>query len=473
MSTFQRRLNLWDSTALVVGSMIGSGIFIVSSDMARGLGATGWFLLAWIISGILTVFSALVYGELAGMMPNVGGQYVYLREAYGSLYGFLYGWALFLVIQTGTIAAISMAFAKYLGLLIPFVSENNILLQVGIIKINSVHAIACFVIILLTWVNTLGVKEGKTVQNIFTFLKVSILFIFIVAGFIFASSKGYWQQNLSILWDTHIVGGEISGFGLAIAMATSMVGSMFALDSWYNVTFASDEVIDPKRNLPRSLILGTITVSIIYLFTNVVFLLCLPLRGDSTSTNIIAQGIQFAANDRVGTAAMYAMMGAGAAAIMAIVVMISTFGANNGIILSGARVYYSMANDGLFFKWVATLNKKGVPAKGLVLQGVWSFLLCLSGSYSQLLDYVIFVSMLFLVLTCFAVIKFRRTRPDAERPYKVWGYPYVPIIYIVSAVFIMIVLLIKKPLFTWPGLGIVVLGIPVYYLWKNKNTNNI
>ena len=473
-STFKKSLNLTDSTAIVVGSMIGSGVFIVGADMSRTLGSPGWLLIAWLITAIMTVFAALNYGELATMMPKAGGQYIYLREAYNPLTGFLYGWTLFMVIQTGTIAAVAMAFAKFMGVLVPWVGEKNVLLSVAGLKITTVHLIAVSSIILLTWINSRGIKTGKYVQNSFTITKVGILLLLLVVGFFIANSSG-WHANTDYFWDAARLDKEtgavtpLSGFSIAAAIAMAMVGSLFACDAWNNITFASGEVINPKRTLPMSLFYGTMIATLLFILANVVYIKVLPLRGIPGGEGVVAQGMAFAANDRLATAAITGIFGQYAAVIMAIMIVISTFGCNNGLVLSGARVYYAMADNKLFFKQAGKLNSRGVPGYGLVFQCVWACLLCLSGSYSQLLDYVIFAVLIFYVLTNLSVFIFRYKRPDAERPFKSFGYPVMPALCILCALFIMVILLIYKPDYTWPGLIIVAVGIPVYYIWKKFN----
>jgi len=470
--TFKKSLNLFDCTALVAGSMIGSGIFIVSADMSRTLGAPGWLMVAWLVTGLMTIIGALSYGELAAMMPHAGGQYVYLREAYNPMAGFLYGWTLFLVIQTGTIAAVSMAFAKFLGVLVPWFSEKNIWLDLNFVKISTVHIAAICVICILTWVNTRGITAGKYVQNIFSYTKVGTLLAFIIIGLFFARSTGAIEVNSRVFWDAVQLRGNqlipLTGFALIAAIGTSLVGSLFSSDAWYDLTFAAGEVKNPKRNIPLGLFLGVMIVIIIYLLVNVVYLTVLPLRGTPEGTTVMEQGIQFAANDRLGTAAMSGIFGDYAVLIMAILVMISTFGCVNGLVLSGARVYYAMANDGLFFKKVGILNSKQVPSAGLMIQGVWASLLCLSGTYSNLLDYVIFAVLIFFVMTVLGIFILRVKKPGAERPYKAFGYPVIPGLYVLSSAFVMFLLLIYKPKYTWPGLIIVLLGIPVYFAWKKK-----
>jgi basic amino acid/polyamine antiporter, APA family len=477
-TTFKQSLNLFDSTAIVAGSMIGSGIFIVSADMARTLGSPGWLMIAWVITGILTIIGALSYGELATMMPQAGGKYVYLREAYNPLAGFLYGWTLFTVIQTGTIAAVAMAFGKFLGVLIPWFSEKHVWLDMGIVKLSTVHLAAIGVIVFLTWVNTNGIFIGKIVQNVFSYTKIGTLVGFILIGLLLAQNRGAIQMNMQHIWDASQIRGTevipLAGFALIVALGTSLVGSLFSADAWYDITFAAAEVQNPKRNIPMSLFLGVTIVITIYLLVNLVYLMVLPLHGDPAGKTVFEQGIQFAANDRLGTAAMTGIFSDYSAAIMAVLVMISTFGCVNGLVLSGARVYYAMANDRLFFKKVGSLNTKQVPSWGLIVQGIWASLLCLTGTYSNLLDYVIFAALIFFAMTVTGIFILRKKRPDVERPYKAFGYPVIPALYVISCVFIMFILLIYKPKYTWPGLIIVILGIPVYYIWKRveKNKNN-
>jgi basic amino acid/polyamine antiporter, APA family len=464
---FKKSLGLLDSTAIVAGSMIGSGIFIVSADMARTLGSPGWLLIAWLITGVLTVIAALSYGELASMMPHAGGQYVYLREAFNPFSGFLYGWTFFMVIQTGTIAAVAMAFSKFMGVLFPWFSESNILLDLGIIKITTVHLLAIASILVLTYNNIQGVRNGKWVQNFFTLIKVILLIGFILIGLLLAHNTNAVEANRMVFWKPVNLSGEsLRGWALIAAIGVSLVGSLFSADAWNNITFAAAEVKNPKRNIPFSLALGVTIVIVMYMLANLVYLNVLPIRGIQTGASVMERGIQFATNDRLGTATIYGIFGAAAAVIMAVFVVISTFGCNNGLILSGARVYYAMAKDKLFFRGAAELNSMGVPANGLKVQALWASLLCLSGTYSNLLDYVVFAVLIFYVLTIAGIFVLRRKRPDAERPYKAFGYPVVPAIYIISALLIMTILLIYKPLYTWPGLLIVILGIPVYFLWQ-------
>jgi APA family basic amino acid/polyamine antiporter len=467
---FKKSLNLFDSAAITMGSMIGSGIFIVSADIARNVGSPGWLLVVWGITTIMTVLAAVSYGELASMLPHAGGIYVYLREAYSPLFGFLYGWTFFLVIQCGTIAAVAMAFAKFTGVLLPVISEQNTVLDLGFFQFNSTQLLAIMMILLLTWINTRGIKEGKRVQNIFTYSKVLILLVFIVLGIFVAKATQLNVFQSPGFWDaTKVVGDQqvpIRGFSLLIAVGMAMVGSIFAADAWYNITYTSDEVINPKKTIARSLFLGTLTVCLIYFLVNVVYILALPVRGIADGATVLERGIQFASEDRVATAAIYGIFGKNSELLMAAVVVISTFGCNNGIILSGARVTFAMAKDKLFFSRTGKLSSKGVPAFALWIQAAWSTILCLTGSYSQLLDYVVFAALLFYVLVIFSVFMLRKKHPEWERPYKAFGFPVFPILYIAGCLLIIVILLIYKPLFTWPGLGIVLSGVPVFYLWK-------
>ena len=472
---FKHGLGLLDSTMIVIGSMIGSGIFIVSADIARTVGSPGMLLVVWLITGVITVTGALSYGELAGMMPHAGGQYVYLREAYNPLVGFLYGWTSFLVIQTGTIAAVAVAFARFTAVLIPGLGEQHILLEVFGLRISAAQILAIFSVAVLTFINARGLREGKIVQNIFTTAKTAALIGLILLGIIIGRNAHAIEANLSNFWSatwTHVADGKIvsveslSGLMLLAAIATSMVGSLFSSDAWNNITFTAGEVINPKRNIPLSLAVGTGIVTVLYLLANVAYILILPVVGTPGAADLMGRGIQFASSDRVGTAAVTMIFGEPAAVIMAVLIMVSTFGCNNGLILAGARVYYAMAKDGLFFKKVGTLSERSVPATALVVQGVWASLLCLSGTYGDLLDYVIFAVLVFYVLTVIGIFILRRRRPDADRPYKAFGYPVVPGLYVLCASAIAIDLLIFKTKYSGSGLAIVLLGIPVFYLWK-------
>ncbi len=461
---FHRELGLFDATALVAGSMIGSGIFIVSADIARTVHSPGWLLLVWLLTGVITMLGALSYGELAAMMPRAGGQYVYLREAYSPFWGFLYGWTLFSVIQTGTIAAVAVAFAKFLGVLVPWVSAQLVLFQLGSLSLTSQRAVAIAVIVFLTWWNSRGLRQGKILQNLFTLAKIGALLGLILLGLWTGSHHpGSWSTNLAHFWgDTPV------SLGFLMVVGGAMVGALFSSDAWNNITFTAGEVKRPHRILPASLLLGTGLVTLLYLLANLAYLDLLPLWGSEQGATVLERGISHAADDRVGTAAAQRIFGSAGQAIMAGAIMISTFGCLNGLILAGPRLYYAMAQDRLFFKKVGTLNATGVPAGGLWLQMAWASLLTLSGSYSNLLDYVIFAALLFYVLTVAGLFVLRKRRPHAERPYKVLGYPWLPGLYIVAAAAIMLDLLFVKPDYTWPGLLIVLTGVPVYVLWRHR-----
>jgi basic amino acid/polyamine antiporter, APA family len=474
---FKRELGLFDSTMIVVGSMIGSGIFIVSADIARTLGSSGFLLLVWVITGIITLIGALSYGELAAMMPFAGGQYVYIREAYNPLAGFLYGWTLFLVIQTGTIAAVAVAFSKYTAVLIPWFSSKNILLELLGLKISAGQLLAMASVFVLTAININGLKEGKVVQNIFSVAKIIALVGLILLGLIVGANANVIAANFSNMWSPaklHLATGivdhieQLTGFAIIAAIGTSMVGSLFSSVAWENITFIAAEIKNPKKVLPWSLFLGTMIVTFLYILANVSYLFVLPLHGSPAAQTINGAGIQFAAEDRVATAAAHFIFGDIAVTVMAVLIMISTFGCNNGLILAGARVYYAMAKDKLFFKVTGELNSKSVPAKALWFQAVWVSILCLSGTYGQLLDYVVCTVLIFYILTIIGVFILRKRKPAVDRPYKTFGYPVVPALYIFLASAVSIILLIYKPEFTWPGIIIVLLGIPVYFIWNRK-----
>jgi len=470
----QTRVNLFDGVSMVAGAMIGSGIFIVSADIARSVGSPGWLMVVWLITGLITIIGALSYGELAAMMPSVGGQYVYLRESYHPLIGFLFGWTTFLVIQCGSIAAVAVGFAKFSGVIFPWISESNVLLTIGALNITSTQFVAIVMIAFLTWLNTRGIVTGKIVLNIFSSTKVIALLGFIIVGLVVTKGITSFEVNKAVFWQASRIGEgnqiiPIAGFALIAAIGTAMVGSLFSSDAWYNITYISGEVINPKRNVPLSLLFGTLLVSALYLLANMVFIRILPLHGSPDGADAVARGIQYATDDRVATSVMSVIVGDYAAIIMAVFIMISTFGCNHIMILAGPRVYYAMAKDGLFFKRVGSLNSKGVPAFALIVQGVWSVLLCLSGTYGNLLDYVIFAVLLFFTLTILAIFILRKKRPDIPRPYKAFGYPVIPGLYIITTFIIMVILLIYKPNYTFPGLAIVLLGIPVFYLWRKFN----
>ncbi len=478
----KRELKLFDATMIVIGSMIGSGIFIVSADIARTLGSAGWLLVVWLVSGVVTLIAALSYGELAGMYPQAGGQYVYLREAFNPLVGFLYGWTMFLVIQTGSIAAVGVAFAKFTSVLIPWFGEGNILFEIAGLKISAAQLLAIASITLLTYINTRGLRQGKLIQDTFTFTKVAALLGLIVLGFaigrnpeaIFINFESFWNTNFAYFPNANVMTTlPLSGMALLAALGVASVGSLFACDAWNGSTFTAAETVNPKRTVAKSLALGVGIVVVLYILANLVYILVLPVTGEPNAANAMGRGIQFATNDRVGTAAASMIFGSGAVAIMALFIMISTFGCNNGMILTGARVYYAMARDGLFFQSTGKLNKKAVPGVALVVQGIWASALCLSGKYGDLLDYVIFAVLIFYILTIIGIFVLRRTRPDVERPYKAFGYPVLPLIYIVVASAVCMDLLIYKPTYTWPGVIIVLLGIPVYYVWRALGSGRI
>jgi APA family basic amino acid/polyamine antiporter len=472
-----RTLGLKDATMMVAGSMIGSGIFIVSADMSRNVGGTGWLLLLWLISGVITVMAALSYGELAGMMPKAGGQFVYIQRAWGNLTGFLYGWSVFTVIQSGVIAAVAVGFAKFSGVFMPWINVQNVLLDLGFVKISSANIVAIALIVFLTWVNSRGVNGGKVIQMVFTSAKLLALLFIIVSGIYIGLNKEYFAQNFSNMWESSqwLQNADktwslqsISGMGLILALGTAIIGSLFSSDAWNNVTFIAGEIKDPHRNIPKSLLYGTAIVTVIYMLANIAYLGLLPVQGDPNGAGILEQGIQFATNDRVGTAAASQIFGEGALFLMAALIMVSTFGCNNGLILSGARVYYAMAKEGLFFKKAGTLNKNNVPQFALWIQAAWASILCLSGTYGDLLDYCTFASLLFYIVTIGGLFMLRKKEPDTARPYKVIAYPIMPILYILIATTICAILLVTKTQNTVSGLVIVALGLPIYYFIKPK-----
>jgi APA family basic amino acid/polyamine antiporter len=436
-----------------MGSMIGSGIFIVAADISRQVNSPGLMLLTWVITAALTIIAALSYGELAAAMPHAGGQYVYLREAFGPMSGFLYGWTLFLVIQTGTIAAVAVAFAKFSGVFVPWISAHNYLVGSGRIGLNTQQLVAIAVLVLLSWANTRGIRTGAVVQNVFTFAKTAALLGLVGFGLVFGRNAVAISQNFGHFWQN-----ADWTFTTIRIVGVAMVGALISSDAWNNVTFTAGEVRNPRRNLPLSLALGVGIVSLLYLACNLVYLSVLPL-----------QAIQGAPEDRVATAAAAHIFGPVAVQLMAAAIMISTFGCANGIILAGARVYYAMAVDGLFFRKAGTLDPvHHTPSFTLMIQCAWAVLLTLSGSYSDLLDYVIFAVLLFYILTIAGLFVLRRKRPDMERPYRAFGYPVLPALYIGAAGFIEILLLLYKPNYTWPGLIIVLLGVPVYFVWRGR-----
>jgi basic amino acid/polyamine antiporter, APA family len=474
-SDLVKGLGLLDCTTIVMGSMIGSGIFIVAADIARQVRSPGLFFLSWVISGMMTIIAAVSYGELAGMMPKAGGQYVYLREAFGPLSGFLYGWTLFLVIQTGTVAAVAVAFGKFLGVFAPWVSASKILLNLGTLAVfghrialtvSSQQLTAILALVFLSVLNVFGLRVGAWVQNLFTILKVAALLGLVALGVWWAlahsvpapSQQGFWQ---GAHWDVATL----------TVVSVALVGPLFSSDAWNNVTFTGGEVINPKRHLPLALFLGTTAVCAIYFACNWAYYRALPFFG-SPQGGLLERGIQYAAEDRVATAGMQAMLGGRGAGLMAAAILISTFGCMNGMVLAGARVYYAMAKDGLFFSSVGNVNPKyHTPAVSLMVQAVWGALLTLTGTYSELLDYVIFAVVLFYILTIAGIFRLRRKRPDAPRPYRAWGYPVLPLLYIAFASFVEWALLTHKALRSIAGLSIVAIGIPVYYLWRRRGTS--
>ncbi|HXB39122.1 MAG TPA: amino acid permease [Bacteroidia bacterium] len=463
MSGQKPTLSLLDTTLIVSGSMIGSGIFIVSSEMARTVGSSGWLLVCWVLTGVLTLFAALSYGELAGMMPKAGGQYVYIKKAFGSLIAFMYGWTVFLVIQTGVIAAVAVAFAKYIGVFIPLFEEGNIFIQISKFKITYAQLLAIISIAFLTFINARGIKNGKIIQRIFTFAKLIALFGLIIIGLYAGFSRNIFSENFTDAWNASFtVDGKtipLSGIAVWIAVGVAMIGSLFSSDAWNNVTFIAAEIKNPQKNIPMGLMLGTFIVTVIYCLANVAYLCLLPIHE-----------IQNATHDRVGAAAMATIFNGNTAMyLMAGLIVISTFGCNNGLIMAGARLFQAMSVDDLFFKGAKETNKFGVPGYALVIQAVWACLLCLSGSYGDLLEYSTFASLLFYIVTITAIFVLRKKEPETPRPYKAWGYPLVPALYILLTTLVCVDLVYNKTLNTGIGLIIVALGIPVYYIMKSGN----
>jgi basic amino acid/polyamine antiporter, APA family len=472
MPELKRSLNLFDTIMIVSGSMIGSGIFIVSADMTRVLGSPFWVLMCWIISGVVTLFAALSYGELAGMMPNAGGQFIYLKRAYGKLTSFVYGWTVFTVIQTGVIAAVAVAFARYVGVFIPFFNESNIVISLGKISISSTQLLGVASICFLTWMNSLGLNNGKIIQRLFTSTKIIALAGLIIIGLIAGSQTDYWQNNISLPFKGTLTENgtmDTSFSALVAALGVALIGSLFSSDAWNNVTFIAGEIQNPRKNIPLGLLIGVFIVTVLYILSNVAYFMLLPAMGSTTGQTVIERGIAFAEIDRVGSAAMYPVFGEVSSGIMALLIVISTFGCNNGLILSGARLFQAMANEGLFFKGASRLNKYNVPSSSLWVQAAWASLLCLSGSYGSLLDYCTFASLIFYVVTILAIFVLRYKEPTAERPYKAFAYPIVPALYVLLAGGICVDLLIVKPENTFLGLMIMAIGIPVYYFFgKNR-----
>lgn len=459
--SFKPSLSLLDATMVVSGGMIGSGIFIVSADITRNTGSAGWLILVWVITGFMTITAALSYGELSGMFPKAGGQYIYLKEAWGKLPAFLYGWSFFAVIQTATIAAVGVAFAKFTAYLVPGFSEDIVAFDLGFLKVSPAQLLSIAVISLLTYINTRGVKNGKILQTTFTLTKIVSLFGLIIFGFV-ALKPEVWSANWANAWDLHKLSpdGTIEHYTTIAALgavAAAMVGSIFSSDSWNNVAFIAGEIKNPKRNIGLSLFLGTLIVTVIYVLANFMYTAVLTL-----------QQITAAEKDRVAVAASHVIFGNAGTAIIAIMIMVSTFGCNNGLIMSGARAYYTMANDGLFFRKAGQLNNASVPGFALWIQCIVAAAWSLSGKYGDLLDMISFVVVAFYMLTIIGIFRLRRKRPDIERPYKAFGYPVLPVLYILMGLVFCILLIIYKPKFTWPGLIITLIGIPIYYAMKGK-----
>lgn len=532
---FHKELGLFDATAMVVGTMIGSGIFLVAADIAKDVGSSGWLLTLWVVTGVMTIIGGLCYAELAAMMPQAGGQYVFLREAYSPQWGFLYGWTCFLIIQTGSIAAVGVAFATFLGVLVPDLGTGNVLWSTPVnvnvalpvpwmdepvplfrrdrFGVSAGQLVAVVVILGLSLLNCRGVQQGKLVQNLFTVAKTLGLLVLIVLGLTAAFNPQAVEQNLANVWGGaaeterfQVVSEFIPFAGLAVAMVAggAMVGSLFSADAWNNVTFIAGEIKEPRRNLPLSLALGTVLVIGLYLLANLAYLAALPVSGTPAldarakalaeeerslrraekgqeadavkkqreellaNASTFDKGIAYADEGRVGTAVVEQASPTLAVPFMAVVIMISTFGCVNGMILMGARLYYAMARDGLFFQSVGHLNGRGVPAAGLIFQGIWSALLVFSGTYIELLDYVIFAVLLFYVLTVAGLFVLRRTHPHLPRPYRALGYPVLPALYVLLCAAIMIDLLVVRPNYSWPSFLIILTGIPVYFLWRHR-----
>lgn len=479
---FVKAMSLTDATMLVAGSMIGSGIFIVSASMARGLPSPMWLMLAWLLSGVMTLLGALAYGEMAAMYPQAGGQYVFLRESMGNLMGFLYGWTFFVVIQTGTIAAVAVAFGKFLGVLVPAISPDFYawfpradvcVAALGCtdaanaitLGLNPQRLVGLLSIAILTWVNLRGVREGKFVQTSLTVVKTGALALLVILGLTLGRNATALSANFT---GGRFIGDWSLSYGLVVAFGAAMVGSLFSSDAWNSVTFAAAEVKNPSRNLPMALVLGTGLVSLLYIVANVAYLNVLPYDGVATGADVVSRGVRFATQDRVGTAVAETIFGASGGALMAIAILISTFGCNNGLILSGARVLYAMSRDGVFFRRAGTLNRNHVPAFALVVQSVWTAVLCLTGTYNQLLNYVIFAALVFYVATTLGLFILRRTRAGVARPYRALGYPVLPALYILLAAGVAVLLLLAPTTRTESvsGLVLVLVGIPVFYLWR-------
>lgn len=475
------KLTLMDAILIVSGTMIGSGIFKVSPDIARTVGGPGWLLVIWGLAGVISILGALSLGELAAMFPKAGGPYVFLKEAFNPLTGFLYGWTIFLVVQTGTIAAVAVAFASYFGELVPIFNEDHVILDLGFWQIKSTQVLGIAVIGLLTYLNSRGLQYGKIIQRVFTFAKIFSLIGLIALGIFVFGNWEIWAENLKNFWNVapsyvqddsgQYILTTLSGTFLLSAIGVALVGSLFSCDAWNNVTFLAGEMEKPEKNLPKSLFLGVALVVTLYILANIAYLFVLPFYGSIDGTDTLSRGIQFAEDNRIGTAAAFMMFGQTATIIMAILIMVSTFGCNNGIIFASARVYQAMALDGLFFKKMKENNRFGVPGNALWIQFIWASVLCLSGKYGNLLDYVMFAVMFFAIITIGGLFVLRFKKPDIERPYKAIGYPFIPALYILLAGLFCINLLINKPMYSFPGLIVVALGIPVYFYWKHKNVS--
>lgn len=467
MTESKRSLNLLDTILLVSGSMIGSGIFIVSADMMRLLGSPFWVLMCWLLSGFITLLAAISYGELAGMMPQAGGQFIYLKRAFGELTSFVYGWTVFAVIQTGVIAAVAVAFAKYVGVFFPVFNESNYLLEFGRFKISTTQMLGVASIFFLTFLNSRGVENGKIIQRVFTSTKLLALLILIVLGFVVGSQLNYWESNMQMGFVDQNANFNLTA--LISALGVALIGSLFSSDAWNNVTFIAGEIKQPQKNIPLGLFIGVLIVTVLYLLANIAYFMLLPAMGTPTGVTAIERGIAYAENDRVGSAAMFSVFGNSSSALMALLIVISTFGCNNGLILSGSRLFQSMANEKLFFKQASHLNRFGVPSKALWVQAFWASCLCLSGSYSSLLDYCTFASLVFYIVTISALFYLRKIEPNTPRPYKTFGYPFVPALYILLAGAICLDLLIFKTGNVALGLLIMLLGIPMFYFFKRRN----
>jgi len=471
-------LQLIDVIMLVSGSMIGSGIFIVSADMARQLGSAFWVMICWVLSGIITLMAALSYGELSAMMPEAGGQFIYIKRAFGKLTAFIYGWTVFLVIQTGVIAAVAVAFAKYLGVLIPAISETNTIFKTAYFTFSAADAIAVVSIISLTLLHTQGIKKGAFIQRIFTFTKIAALFVLIVLAISkCGSDSNFFVTNFTNPFSASVYDANtgsttpLSSIGILFMLGTAIIGALFSSDAWNNVTFLAGEIKNPARNLPLGLSIGVAIVTVLYILANVAYFILLPLQGTPNGLLPVEQGVMFADQDRVATSALYTFFGNTSAILMALLIVISTFGCNNGLILAGSRLFQSMAHNGLFFTMAARLNKHDVPAKSLWIQCVWACVLCLSGSYGQLLAYSTFSSLLFYIVTIVGLFVLRKKEPNTPRPYKAWGYPYIPLLYIVLTSLICLDLLVFNFTNSIIGIAIIALGIPVYFLFRKTDTH--